>query len=141
LGLYHKTHKTYFQEICKGKYGYTLLCSESDQKKYENQIFETIYGTNYEIFKLPMSESDNLRKMTVCIGVKEIPKFVESILNLAIKQEGFDLTQHLQKMNNKLHVVISADHGGDMKVEPTMKYSIQIFRKGFKINFHLFPWI
>ena len=73
--------------------------------------------------------------------MKEIQKFVEDILNLAVKREGFDLKQHLQDMNQKLHVVISADHGGDMKVEPTTKYMIQIFRKGFKMNFHLFPWI
>ena len=32
------------------------------------------------------------------VGVKEIKKFVEDILNLAVKREGFDLKQHLQDM-------------------------------------------
>ena len=137
MGLYHKTHKTYFQEICKGKYGYTLLCSEADQKNYENKIFDSIYGSNYDIFKIPMLESDNVREISVCRSERN-SNFVEDILNLAVKGEEFELKQHLQDMNKKLHVVISADHGRDMKVEPTMKYMIQIFRKGFKMNFLYF---
>ena len=32
-----------------------------------------------------------VRKITVCIGVKEIQKFVEDILNLAIKDETYYL--------------------------------------------------
>ena len=37
----------------------------------------------------------------MCVGVKEIQKFVEDILNLAVKGEGFELKQHLQDMNQK----------------------------------------
>jgi hypothetical protein len=47
-----------------------------------------------------------------------------------VKFENFDLESHLEKLGY-LHVVVSADHGGDLKVEQTMKYSIQIFREEF----------
>ena len=60
LGLYHKTHKTYFQVNMA-----ILYCVQKQTKKIMKFIFlsQSMVGTNYEIFKIPMLESDNVSKI------------------------------------------------------------------------------
>ena len=120
-----------FQKFAKGKFGKPLLCSENEQKKFENDIFTEVYGDNYDVNEIDMSQnSGEISENRTYFRVKEIKIFIENILTYAVKFENFDLESHLERLGY-LHVVVSADHGGDLKVEQTMKYSIQIFREEF----------
>ena len=125
-----KNNQFQIQRILKYKYGKPLLCSETVQRQYENSIFDKIYGDNCEEIDLPFKDNNDLSKKGACFLIKNIKKFVEVILDIAVEREGFDLQNHIENMK-KLHVVVSGDHGGDLKVDPTMKYTIQIFRDKF----------
>ena len=61
--------------------------------------------------------------------VTSLKSYIESIVSEALESGKLDLESDLFKkhMQGKIWVVLSADHGGDLKVSSSMKFCVQIF--------------
>ena len=79
-----------FQKIAKGKFGKPLLCSENEQKIFENNIFDEVNSDNFDVIKIDMLQnSGEILENRTYFTVKNIKIFIENILRYAVKFKNF----------------------------------------------------
>ena len=104
-------------------------CSEDKQRKYEKEkipfLDDNLITGNLLLFKTGKSSVPTLEPFAC---VKSLKAYIEHIIDEAVDAGKLDLDSDLFKTNmqGKIWVVLSADHGGDLKVSSSMKFCVQI---------------
>ena len=103
--------------------------SENKQRKYEKEkipfLDDNLITGNLLLFKTGKSSVPTLEPFAC---VKSLKAYIEHIIDEAVDAGKLDLDSDLFKTNmqGKIWVVLSADHGGDLKVSSSMKFCVQI---------------
>ena len=106
--------------------------SEAKQRMYEKKNISfleednNLISGNILLYKTGKSSSVTPEPYACVTSLKS---YIESIVSEALESGKLDLESDLFKkhMQGKIWVVLSADHGGDLKVSSSMKFCVQIF--------------
>ena len=103
--------------------------SEDKQRKYEKEqipfLDENLITGNLLLSKTAKSSAPTLEPFAC---VRSLKAYIEHIIDEAVDAGKLDFDSDLFKTNmqGKIWIVLSADHGGDLKVSSSMKFCVQI---------------
>ena len=121
-----------FVTVLKRTLNFNPYGSEAKQRMYEKEKISfleednNLISGNILLYKTGKSLSVTPEPYACVTSLKS---YIESIVSEALESGKLDLESDLFKkhMQGKIWVVLSADHGGDLKVSSSMKFCVQIF--------------